>query len=55
MAKLIKQMYYKANGEKKINCYKVALSKEIVKQAKIKDDDEIKIYTKYNMIIIEKK
>lgn len=55
MAKLTKQMYYKANGEKKINCYKVALSKEIVKQANINDDDEIKIYTKDNMIIIEKK
>ena len=43
MAKLTKQMYYKADGSKKINCYKVAISKEIVKQANIQDDEEIKI------------
>ena len=54
MAKLTKQMYYKANGEKKINCYKVAISKEIVKQAKIQDQDEIKVYAGENKIIIEK-
>ena len=54
MAKLTKQMYYKADGPKRINCYKVAISKEIVKQANIQDDEEIKIYKKKNKIIIEK-
>lgn len=54
MAKLTKQMYYKANGERKINCYKVAISKEIVKQADIHDDDKIKVYAEENKIIIEK-
>lgn len=54
MAKLTKQMYYKANGERKINCYKVAISKEIVKQANIQDNDEIKVYADKNKIIIEK-
>lgn len=54
MAKLTKQMYYKANGEKKVNCYKVAISKELVKKANIKDDDNIKIYANDNKIIIEK-
>ena len=54
MAKLTKQMYYKANGEKRLNCYKVALSKDIVSQTNIKDDDNIRIYTKDNKIIIEK-
>ena len=35
-------------------CYKVAISKEIVKQANIQDDDEIKVYAGENKIIIEK-
>lgn len=54
MAKLTKQMYYKADGSKRINCYKVAISKEIVKQANIQDDEEIKVYAGENKIIIEK-
>mgnify|MGYP004479700957 FL=1 len=54
MAKLTKQMYFKADGSKRINCYKVAISKEIVKQANIQDDEEIKIYAGENKIIIEK-
>ena len=35
-------------------CYKVAISKEIVKQANIQDDEEIKVYAGENKIIIEK-
>lgn len=54
MAKLTKQMYYKADGSKRINCYKVAIPKDIVKQANIQDDDEIKVYAGENKIIIEK-
>lgn len=52
--KLTKQYYYSAKGEKKINCFKINLSKELVEEAKIKEDDEIKIYVKDNKIIIEK-
>lgn len=54
MAKLTKQMYYKANGEKGLNCYKVVISKELISQTNIKDDDNIKVYAKNNKIIIEK-
>lgn len=54
MAKLNKQRYRTMKNEIKINCYTVNLSKEIVKQANIKDDDEIKISVKDNKIIIEK-
>lgn len=54
MPKLAKQLYYNANGEKKINCYKATISKEILKQTNIKGNDQIKIYVKDNKIIIEK-
>lgn len=54
MTKLVKQMYCKFNGEKKLNCYKVTLSKEIVSKTNIKEDDNIRIYTNNNKIIIEK-
>ena len=54
MAKFTKQMYFNAKGEKKINCYKVAIPKKILKQAKIQDDDKIKVYAGENKIIIEK-
>ena len=52
--KLTKQFYYSASGERKINCFKVILSKEIVKEAGIDTEDNIKIYVKDNKIIIEK-
>ena len=54
MAKLGKQLYYNNNGQAKINCYKVNISKEIVKKSGIKDEDNIAIYAKPNQIIIEK-
>ena len=54
MAKLTKQMYFKANGEKRINCYKVAIPKEVVKDAEINDTDELKVYSSKGKIIIEK-
>ncbi len=55
MSKLAKNYYYNKQGERKINCYLVNISKEIVKDSNIKDEDEIKIYSKDNKIIIEKK
>lgn len=54
MAKLNKQYYYTSTGEKKLNCYHVIITKEIVNKANIKEEDEIKIYTNDNKIIIEK-
>lgn len=54
MTKLAKQMYYSASGEHKVNCYKATISKEILKQTNIKENDSIKIYTENNKIIIEK-
>lgn len=54
MAKLNKLYYYTRNGEKRINCYAVHISKDIINKANIKDNDEIKIEVKDNKIIIEK-
>lgn len=54
MAKLVKQKYYTAKGQSKVNCYKVALSKFIVEASGIKEDDEIIVYAEKGKIIIEK-
>lgn len=54
MPKLNKQMYYNAKGEQKINCYKVNISKEVVKESEIKDEENVKIYAKNKKIIIER-
>lgn len=55
MAKLTKQYYYNKEHEKKVNCYHINLSKEIVKESMINEDDELVIYSDYDRIIIEKK
>ena len=54
MAKLVKQKYYTANGEAKINTYMVKIPKAIVNQSDIKDTDEIKISVVDGKIIIER-
>ena len=54
MAKLVKQKYYTAKGQGKVNCYKVTLSKFIVEASGITEDDEIIVYAEGNKIIIEK-
>lgn len=54
MAKFNKQYYFTKNNEKKLHCVKATLSKELIKEAGIEADDEIKIYVKGNKIIIEK-
>lgn len=54
MAKLGKNSYRTAKGEKKLNCYMVPLTKELVAQTNITESDELKITTKDNKIIIEK-
>lgn len=55
MAKLNKQCYYTANKEKKVNCYHVHISKDIVNKASFDEDDEIVIYNKNETIVIAKK
>lgn len=54
MAKINKQYYYNKEREKKINLYKVCISKEVLSQSGIKEDDEIKVYAKDGKIIVEK-
>lgn len=54
MAKLIKKKFYTSNGEAKINNYLVCISKEVVKNANMTGDEEIKVYAKNNKIIIER-
>lgn len=53
MTKLAKQYYLNAKGEKKVNCYKLNLSKQLVDKTDL-EDKEIKIITKDNKIIIER-
>lgn len=55
MAKLAKNMYTTAKGERKLNCYVISIPKEIVYKTNIKEDDKIKVYAKDNKIIIERK
>lgn len=52
MAILSKNYYRTAKGEKKLNCYGIKISKEIVKQAGL-EDKQIKVYVKGKKIIIE--
>lgn len=54
MAKLNKQSYTTAKGERKVNCYTVNIPKKVVKSSNICDYDEIKIYAEEDKIIIEK-
>ena len=54
MAKLNKMYYYTAKKEKKLNCYYITISKELVEKTNLLDkdldivvkDNEIKILTK---------
>lgn len=54
MSKLGKNYYRTAKGEKKLNCYMIPISKELVAQTNIKEQDELKVSVKDNKIIIEK-
>ncbi len=55
MSKLNKQVYYNSKGEKKINCYHIIVSKEVVAKAGINEDDEIEVKAVDKKIIVEKK
>ena len=54
MAKFIKQRYYGKNGEKKINCYHVNISKFILLASGMTENDEIEVKAHDGKIIIEK-
>lgn len=54
MPKLAKNYYYGKNGEKKLNCYILHISKEILNKTDIKDTDTVNIIAKDGKIIIEK-
>lgn len=54
MPKINAMKYITASGERRINCYRVIISKEVVKVAGIKEDDNLKVYAKKGKIIIEK-
>lgn len=55
MSKLAKLMYYTSKGERKLNCYVKNIPKEVVKQAGIKEDDELIERAEKGKIIIERK
>jgi len=54
MKKLNKQYYYSPNGERKVNCYHITISKSLLQQTSIKEDDELQMYAKDDKIVIEK-
>lgn len=55
MAKLVKQKFTNAKGERNTYSYLVAIPKAVVKQAEIDDDDEIVVYEEFGTIVINKK
>lgn len=54
MAKLGKNMYTTAKGERKLNCYNVAIPKEVAKKSGL-ETAELRIYAEKGRIIIVKK
>ena len=54
MSKIFKNCYYTSNGEKKVNCYYINISRKIIEQALIDEKDELKVYVENGKIIIEK-
>lgn len=54
MARLSKQYYRTANGDKKINCYHISIPKMLLKQASLNGNDDFELKAKKNKIIIER-
>ncbi len=54
MPKLAKNMWTNSKGERELNCYVCNISKEVVSKTDILENDEIKVYSENNKIIIEK-
>ena len=53
MSKLKKMYYYTSKGEKKLNCYYITISKELVNKAKL--NDEIQMSVENDKIVIKNK
>lgn len=53
--KLVKQKYYNASGEEKINCYKLNISKKYLQDAGIDENDDLEVFVEGNKIVIKKK
>lgn len=54
MPKLVKSRYRTMSGEVKVNTYLISIPKAVVKEAKINDEDNLKIRAEGNKIILEK-
>lgn len=55
MAKLTKQKYTTAKGERKVNCYLAMIPKKVLEESDIQEDDEIIVYEHLGKIIIQQK
>ena len=53
--KLVKQKYYTATGEAKVNCYKITVAKQLLEESGIKEDDDLEMTAEKGKIIIKKK
>lgn len=53
--KLVAQKYLNASGEKKVNCYKLNISKKHLQDAGINEDDDLEVYVEGNKIVVIKK
>lgn len=53
MTKLAKQYWINAKGERKVNCYKATIPKELVEQLGLQDK-EIKVKIENNKIVLDK-
>ena len=54
MQKIQQQRYRTINGEIKVNCYKITLSKEVVKQAGFNEETKLEVRAENGKIIVEK-
>ena len=54
MPKLAKNKYRTLGGEVKVNSYLISIPKKIVNETNIKENDNVKVYSERNRIIIEK-
>lgn len=53
MQKIQQQRYKTMSGEIKVNCYKITLSKEVVRQAGFNEETKLKVRAENGKIIIE--
>ena len=53
MQKIQQQRYRTINGEIRVNCYKITLSKEVVRQAGFNEETKLEVRAENGKIIIE--